>query len=89
MTTPSPSRATAWAGTVVSAVRQRYPWAAQHTVTGPGDVVLAMVAGGQQVALDTLEAFERMAAALRPAQQVTLLIRRGDTTSYVSLRASR
>jgi hypothetical protein len=38
MTTPSPSRATAWAGTVVSAVRQRYPWAAQHTVTGPGDV---------------------------------------------------
>ncbi len=38
MTIPSPSRATAWAGTVVSAVRQEYPWAAQHTVTGPHDV---------------------------------------------------
>ena len=38
MTIPSPSRATAWAGTVVSAVRQEYPWAAQHTVIGPHDV---------------------------------------------------
>ncbi len=70
-------------------VVQRVDGPAARAEILPGDVVLAMVAGGQQVALDTLEAFERMAAALRPAQQVTLLIRRGDTTSYVSLRASR
>lgn len=35
---PSAAQATAWARTVVAAVRQPYPWAAQHTVTGPDDV---------------------------------------------------
>lgn len=35
---PTPDQAQAWAGTVVAAVRRPYPWAAQHTVTGPDDV---------------------------------------------------
>ena len=54
-----------------------------------GDVVLAMVVGGRQVALDKLEDFERIAGELKPGQQVTLLIRRADATSYVTLRAAR
>ena len=29
------AHAEGWARTVVAAVRQTYPWAAQHTVTGP------------------------------------------------------
>lgn len=35
---PTPTQARAWAKTVVAAVRQQYPWAAQHTVSGPDDV---------------------------------------------------
>lgn len=35
---PSPAQADAWAATVVAAVTRPYPWAAQHTVTGPDDV---------------------------------------------------
>jgi serine protease Do len=54
-----------------------------------GDIVLAMVVGGRQVTLDKLEDFDRMAAELKPGQQVTLLIRRAEATSYVTLRAAR
>jgi serine protease Do len=68
---------------------QRSDGAAARAEIMPGDVVLSMVVGGQQHALDTLEDFERMAAELKAGQQVTLLIRRADTTSYVSLRAVR
>ena len=52
-------------------------------------LVRAMVVGGRQVALDKLEDFERIAGELKPGQQVTLLTRRADATSYVTLRAAR
>jgi serine protease Do len=52
-----------------------------------GDVVLAIVAGGRQTRLETLADFERAVAALRPGQQVTLLVQREGTSSYLSLRA--
>ena len=70
-------------------VVQRSDGAAARAEIQPGDVVLSMVVGGQQVTLDTLEGFDRMAAELKPGQQVTLLIQRADTASYVSLRAAR
>ena len=60
-----------------------------------GDAVEALgvgdeqIAPGRQVTLDKLEDFNRLAAELKPGQQVTLLIRRADATSYVTLRAAR
>jgi serine protease Do len=70
-------------------VVQRVVGAAARSEIVPGDVVLALVAGGRQVKLDRLEDFEGLAAALAPAQQVTLLVARAQATSYVSLRAER
>lgn len=68
---------------------QRAQGAAARAEILPGDVVLAVVVGGRQVALDRIEDFDRIAAELKPGQQVTLLVRRGDATSYVSLKAAR
>jgi serine protease Do len=70
-------------------VVQRADGAAARAEIVVGDVVLAMVVGGRQVTLDKLEDFNRLAAELKPGQQVTLLIRRADATSYVTLRAAR
>ncbi len=68
---------------------QRAQGAAARAEIVPGDVVLAVVVGGRQIALDRIEDFDRIAAELKPGQQVTLLVRRGDATSYVSLKAAR
>jgi len=76
-------------GIVRGLVVQRVLGAAARSEIVPGDVVLAMVVGGRQVKLDRIEEFERMVAALAPAQQVTLLVARADTASYVSLRAAK
>lgn len=54
-----------------------------------GDLVLAIVAEGRQVKLDRVEDFERAVAALKPGQQVTVLVGRGAASSYVSLRAEK
>ena len=54
-----------------------------------GDLVLAIVAEGRQVKLDRVEDFERAVAALKPGQQVTVLVGRGEASSYVSLRAEK
>ncbi|THF67569.1 DegQ family serine endoprotease [Pseudothauera nasutitermitis] len=53
----------------------------------PGDVILAVVSGGRQTPLRTLEEFNRAVGGLKDGQSVTLLVRRGDGASYVSLRA--
>ena len=68
---------------------QRAQGTAARAEIVPGDLVLAVVVGGRQVALDKLEDFDRIAAERKPGQQVTLLVRRGEATSYVSLRAAR
>ena len=54
-----------------------------------GDLVLAIVTAGRQLALDRVEDFERAVAALQPGQQVTVLVGRGEASSYVSLRAEK
>jgi serine protease Do len=55
----------------------------------PGDLILAIVAEGRQLKLDRIDDFERAVAALKPGQQVTLLVGRGEAASYVSLRADK
>ena len=78
----------AHAGTVPKAASRRTSWVWLGVGTA-ALLVLAMVVGGRQVTLDKLEDFNRLAAELKPGQQVTLLIRRADATSYVTLRAAR
>ncbi len=70
-------------------VVQRADGAAARAEIVPGDIVLAMVVGGRQLMLDKVEDFERIAVELTPGQQVTLLVRRAEATSYVSLRAAK
>ncbi len=55
----------------------------------PGDLVLAIVLSGRQVALKSVEEFNRLVEGVQQGQQVTLLIQRGESTSYVSLRAGQ
>lgn len=76
-------------GIVHGLVVQRVTGAAARTEIVPGDVVLAMVSGGRQLRLDRVEDFERAVAALEPGRQVTLLVARADTASYISLRADK
>jgi serine protease Do len=47
----------------------------------PGDLILAIVAEGRQLKLDRIDDFERAVAALKPGQQVTLLVGRGEAAS--------
>jgi serine protease Do len=66
---------------------ERVEGAAARSELRRGDVVLAIVVGGRQTRLETLGDFERVVAALTPGRQVTLLMQRGGTSSYISLRA--
>ncbi|MBV2265297.1 MAG: Do family serine endopeptidase, partial [Thauera sp.] len=68
---------------------QRAEKSAARAQIVPGDLVLAIVVEGRQVRLDRVEDFERVVAALKPGQQATLLVGRGETASYVSLRADK
>ena len=70
-------------------VVERSVGAALRAEIREGDLVLAMVVGGKQIPLKSVEEFNRQAASLREGQQVTLLLKRGEATSYVSLRADK
>ena len=61
--------------------------AAARAEIRPGDLILALVIGGRQVTLNSTEEFKRLVGDVRVGQQVTLLVRRGDASSYVSLSA--
>ena len=66
---------------------ERVQGAAARADLQVGDLVLAIVIGGRQISLKTLEAFNRHVAELKDGQSVTLLVQRGEGASYVSLRA--
>lgn len=68
---------------------QRVQGAAARAEIVPGDVALAMVVAGRHVKLDTLDAYNHVLGELRPGQQVSVLIRRADFVSYVSLRVEK
>ncbi len=70
-------------------VVERVQGAAARAEIQPGDVVLAIVLGGRQLGLKSVDEFNRIVAELKPGQQVTLLVRRGETASYVSVRAGK
>ena len=55
----------------------------------PGDAILALVIAGKQSRLSSIEEFNRLVGGIQVDQQVTLLVKRGDATSYVSVRAGK
>lgn len=55
----------------------------------PGDVILAVVAGGRQTPLDSVAQFQQIVAKLNEGQVLTLLVERASGTSFVSLRAGK
>ena len=61
--------------------------AAARAEIRPGDLVLALVIGGRQLTLSSTAEFNRLVGGVQPGQQVTLLVRRGDASSFVSLSA--
>lgn len=63
--------------------------AAARAELRPGDVILALVTAGKQAPLRTLDEFNRQLGMLKPGQQVTLLVKRGEATSYVSLKVDK
>ena len=68
-------------------VIERVQGAAARADLQVGDIVLAIVSGGRQIALKSVDAFARQAAEVKDGQLVTLLVHRGSGTSYVTLRA--
>ncbi|MCM2338435.1 MAG: Do family serine endopeptidase [Lysobacter sp.] len=70
-------------------VVDRVQGAAARAEIRPGDVILAMVVAGKQTTLRAVDEFNRLLGALKPGQQVTLLVKRGEATSYVSLRGDK
>ncbi len=68
-------------------VVDRAQGAAARAEIRPGDLILALVIGGRQLMLSSTEEFNRLVGDIRVGQQVTLLVRRGDASSYVSLSA--
>ncbi|THF61039.1 Do family serine endopeptidase [Pseudothauera rhizosphaerae] len=66
---------------------ERASGAAARAGIRSGDAVLAIVSDGRQEALREVAAFERAVAGLAAGQSITLLVRRGATSSYLSLKA--
>ncbi|WP_169199535.1 DegQ family serine endoprotease [Aromatoleum buckelii] len=66
---------------------ERVQGAAARAELQRGDFILALVSGGRQVPLKSVAAFTRTVSGLKDGQQVTLLVQRGEGTSYVTLQA--
>jgi len=52
----------------------------------PGDVILALIARGESVELRTVEQFNKLLAQVDKSANVTLLVRRGDQQTFVTLK---
>jgi len=68
-------------------VVERVQGAAARAELQSGDFIVAIVSGGRQTPLKSVPAFNRIVAELKDGQQLTLLVQRGDGSSYVTLRA--
>lgn len=54
-----------------------------------GDRVLALILSGKHTALDSVDTFNRLLSELREGQHLSLLVQRGESASYVGLRAGK
>jgi serine protease Do len=55
----------------------------------PGDAILAVVVGGRQTPLNSVEQFEQIVAKLRDGQALTVLVERAMGASFISLRVGK
>lgn len=52
----------------------------------PGDVILALIARGESIEIKTVEQFNRLLAQFDKAANVTLLVRRGELQTFVTIK---
>ncbi|MEF8699339.1 MAG: DegQ family serine endoprotease [Candidatus Accumulibacter sp. UW26] len=53
----------------------------------PGDIILALIARGENIELRTTEQFNRQLGQLDKSANVTLLVRRGEQQTFVTIRS--
>lgn len=54
----------------------------------PGDILLALIARGESIELKSVEQFNRLLAQLDKSASVTLLVRRGELQTFVTIKAA-
>jgi serine protease Do len=52
-----------------------------------GDIILAVIARGKQTPVGTLEQFNKILSSIEPKVGLTVLVRRGDNQTFLTLRA--
>lgn len=52
-----------------------------------GDIILAVIARGKQTPVTTLDQFNRILSGIEPKVGLTVLVRRGDNQTFLTLRA--
>ncbi|EGK72803.1 Peptidase S1 [Methyloversatilis universalis FAM5] len=52
-----------------------------------GDIILAVIARGRQTPVSTLDQFNRILSGIEPKVGLTVLVRRGDSQTFLTLRA--
>ena len=60
--------------------------AAARAELRPGDVLTAVISRGVTSDVQSADQFNRLTAGLIPGSSVTLLVRRGDTQSFVGMK---
>ena len=70
------------AGLVIDEVRGQ----AARTELRPGDIVIAVISKGATTELKSVDQFNKLLAQFEKGSNVTLLIRRGDTQTFVTIR---
>lgn len=61
---------------------------AARTDLRPGDILLALIARGESIELKSVEQFNRLLAQLDRSASVTLLVRRGELQTFVTVKAA-
>ncbi len=69
-------------GVIVEEVRN----GAARTDLRPGDVILALVSKGSHTDVKTVEQFNGLLAKLDKTSTITLLVRRGDTQTFITIK---
>ena len=70
------------AGLVVEEVRN----GTSHGDLRPGDIILALISKGAQTEVKSVEQLNKMLAALEKTATITLLIRRGENQTFITLK---
>jgi serine protease Do len=59
---------------------------ATHTDLRPGDVILALISKGSQTDIKTNDQFNSLLAKFDKTSTITLLVRRGDSQTFITIK---